>query len=326
MAIASNYDSNDDSDYHPFGNDVECKSDSEDDQSRGNTNVDNDNTEKNKDKSVCDDEITSCDNDCNCCSSDQNDSDEPPRKRRRINSSKAQQQQPSDKQKQNNNHSSHNGAPDKSPDIDGQNSSRSSHQVEKCFNEEYCQYLEKAGLFASPKRICYGKYVSHSCVEIFALYECLLNQNFVVCFDSMHQILNHTLERAIIQKGVKKDSKKKLSKPTLVKRETAARLIALNPLEFEAIADTFKNNFLCDEMIIEIRAKLVSYYNSMRLAENPEVYTHYTIDDLIAIPSLKRWIEDSRNGSFWPTQNSWINAAKTAWYKLGNTSLSSRYQ
>ena len=79
-------------------------------------------------------------------------------------------------------------------------------------------------------------------------------------------------------------------------------------------------------LMFDIRAKLVSYYNSMRWAKDPDyMYLHYTVDDLIAIPTLKRWIEESRNGSFWPTQDSWIVAAKIAWNKLGNTSLSNRY-
>ena len=141
----------------------------------------------------------------------------------------------------------------------------------------------------------------------------------------MHQILNHTLERALIQKGFKKAPGKKFAKGTLVKREAAARLLALNPLEFEAIADAFRNNFLCDEMVIEIRVKLVSYYNSMAMVKHPQIYTAHTMDELIEIPTLKRWIEDSRNGSFWPTQDSWIKAAKTAWEKLDNKAVSSRY-
>ena len=154
---AANYDSNDDSDYHPFGNDVECKSDNENDQSCSNSGGDNDNTSKNKDTSahVCDDEITSGDNDSNCCSSDGSDSDEPHRKRRRINSGEKQKEKASETQIQSNDHSSHNGAPDKSQNIEN-----SSHHVETCFNEEYCQYLEKSGLSASPKRLCYEKYVS----------------------------------------------------------------------------------------------------------------------------------------------------------------------
>lgn len=128
---------------------------------------DNDNTTKNKDTSVSDDdEITSCDDNCNCCSSNENDWDEPPRKRRRINSNEIQQEKECDKQRQNNNHNSHNGAPDRSAD-----EKNSSQLVEKCFTEEYCQYLEKASLSASPKRICHGRYVYQCCFEVFILCE-----------------------------------------------------------------------------------------------------------------------------------------------------------
>ena len=98
----------------------------------------------------------------------------------------------------------------------------------------------------------------------------------------MHSILNDTLERALIATGHKKASKKTISERTLAKRLAAVRLLCLNPDEFENIATIFKNNFMCDEMVIQIRAKLVSYYYSMT---DPILSRMFPSDDFVQIAS-----------------------------------------
>ena len=78
----------------------------------------------------------------------------------------------------------------------------------------------------------------------------------------MYCILNDTLARALIQTG-KKNGNDKIARNTLAKRQAAVRLIALNPLKFEEIAAKYKNEFLCKDMMDEVRVILVSYYNRM---------------------------------------------------------------
>ena len=125
----------------------------------------------------------------------------------------------------------------------------------------------------------------------------------------MHLILDDALARALIKTENKDPPNKDISKNTLSKRLHAARLISLNPYEFKTIANKYKNRFLCDRMVVEIRIKLISYYNSMTIFDEDS-------EEYVQIPSLKRWIEDSKNGAFWPTKKNWIETAKSSQAKM----------
>ena len=114
-----------------------------------------------------------------------------------------------------------------------------------------------------------------------------------ICDNRMHLILDDALACALIKTG-----NTDASKNTLSKRLHAARLISLNLYEFQTIASKYTNHFLCDRMVLEIRIKLISYCSSMTTNIFDESSEEY-----VQIPSLKRWIEDSKNGVFWPTRN-----------------------
>ena len=128
-------------------------------------------------------------------------------------------------------------------------------------------------------------------------------------FYSKYCILNDTLARALITIGATKNKQKKIAINTLRKRQAAVRLIVLSPDKFETIANKYKSQFLCDDMLVEIKYALISYYKTMENIEKG-------IEQEVKIPTLKRWLEESRDGSFWPTKTSWIAAARSAYQKL----------
>ena len=132
-------------------------------------------------------------------------------------------------------------------------------------------------------------------------------------FASMSCILDDTLARALIKDGKMTDSTK-VVKNTLLKRDAAVRLIVLNPSKFESIANKYalKNEFLSPKMMIEIKHILVLQYEKLNALGCADTL-HNEDTDYVQVPSLKRWIEKARDGSFWPTKRNWIDAAKKAY-------------
>ena len=113
------------------------------------------------------------------------------------------------------------------------------------------------------------------------------------------------LARALLKIGViPKTENKKISENTLRKRQAAVRLIALNPSKFEELSKKYRKEFLGDNMFAEIRYELLSYYND----END--------DKDVEIPTLKHWLEQSRDGSFWPAKSNWTTAATAAYENM----------
>ena len=65
-------------------------------------------------------------------------------------------------------------------------------------------------------------------------------------------------------------------------------------------------------MMIEIKYNLVLLYDKLNALGCADTLKNEDTD-YVQVPSLKRWIEKARDGSFWPTKRNWINAAKKAY-------------